>query len=377
MMNGVAIYLFALVFILPSTPRAKTFIVETYDSNTPIAKKHISRDYASADPPAWNKRREIIKQRCSSKTKKNVKFCDRAKNVECPGLLKKNKRKWSVVCEGVFLVCSKCGVKRDERRIVGGQGATPMEYPWMVWLLTSIGELFGSCGGSVINSKWIITAYHCVALDRVNFEGVVPAANVTAFLGLHDLSKPYSTGHFQRYPVSQIIAAPYKQDVALIKVDGDIDISVYTPVCLPSASDTFFGMSSVATGWGVNTSTTNDDPTASITHVLQEITIPIQTEAFCNNYINTDLMGTPAHEHWPMFLCVGDGKPNRGTCFGDSGGPFVVQKSGERSWTLAGLVSAGPSVCSSEDTYTVAIKIAHFVENFINTNVNDGHFCDQ
>lgn len=45
-------------------------------------KKIYFKDYASADPPAWNKRREIIKQRCSSKTKKNVKFCDRAKNVE-------------------------------------------------------------------------------------------------------------------------------------------------------------------------------------------------------------------------------------------------------------------------------------------------------
>ena len=46
-------------------------------------------------------------------------------------------------------------------------------------------------------------------------------------------------------------------------------VSVYTPVCLPSASDTFYGMTSVATGWGVNTSTTNDDPNASISYVLQ------------------------------------------------------------------------------------------------------------
>ena len=92
-MKGLVIFLFALVLIL----KAKTFIVETYDANTP--KKHISRgkrssffedeiwnifleDYASADPPAWNKRRETIKKRCSSKTKKNVKFCERIKKVE-------------------------------------------------------------------------------------------------------------------------------------------------------------------------------------------------------------------------------------------------------------------------------------------------------
>ena len=38
-MKGLVIFLFALVFTLT----AKTFIVETYDANTPIPKKHISR----------------------------------------------------------------------------------------------------------------------------------------------------------------------------------------------------------------------------------------------------------------------------------------------------------------------------------------------
>ena len=55
-------------------------------------------------------------------------------------------------------------------------------------------------------------------------QGVVPAANVTAFLGLHDLANPHSSGYFRRFPVSRIIEAPNKQDVALIKVDGEIDI---------------------------------------------------------------------------------------------------------------------------------------------------------
>ena len=55
-------------------------------------------------------------------------------------------------------------------------------------------------------------------------QGVVPVENVTAFLGLHDVSDPNSSKYFRRYSVSRIIEAPNKQDVALIKVDGEIDI---------------------------------------------------------------------------------------------------------------------------------------------------------
>ena len=58
--------------------------------------------------------------------------------------------------------------------------------------------------------------------------------NVTAFLGLHDISNPHSSGKFRRYPVSQIIPAPHKQDIALIKVDGEIDIRyIICPPYLP------------------------------------------------------------------------------------------------------------------------------------------------
>ena len=39
--------------------------------------------------------------------------------------------------------------------------------------------------------------------------------------------------------------------------------------------------------------------------------MPIQSEAFCNNYINTGIMGTPAYVEWPTYICVGDGMADR------------------------------------------------------------------
>ena len=40
-------------------------------------------------------------------------------------------------------VCPICGKKGNENRIVGGVGVgVPMEYPWMVWLITRVGGEF-------------------------------------------------------------------------------------------------------------------------------------------------------------------------------------------------------------------------------------------
>lgn len=59
-----------------------------------------------------------------------------------------------------FLVCrpSVCGKPELNTRIVGGQAAPDGSWPWQASLHTS-GRHF--CGGSLINSEWVMSAAHC------------------------------------------------------------------------------------------------------------------------------------------------------------------------------------------------------------------------
>ena len=59
----------------------------------------------------------------------------------------------------------KCGVKTVNPpfgdRIIGGRNALPMEWPWQASMLVrNISR--HRCGGTIINSQWIMTAAHCV-----------------------------------------------------------------------------------------------------------------------------------------------------------------------------------------------------------------------
>ena len=77
----------------------------------------------------------------------------------------------SHACYNVNLSLKGCGQRHFISRVVGGENAPKHSWPWQVSLRISYGgNLVHICGGSLIDSEWVVTASHCVVKrdDTVN-----------------------------------------------------------------------------------------------------------------------------------------------------------------------------------------------------------------
>ena len=70
----------------------------------------------------------------------------------------------NIVGLGESCDCS-CGVAQRTSRIVGGVETEVSEYPWQAGLVDK-GSSSIWCGGSLLNSKWVLTAAHCTKGEK-------------------------------------------------------------------------------------------------------------------------------------------------------------------------------------------------------------------
>jgi len=222
------------------------------------------------------------------------------------------------------------------------------------------GRSLPSCGGSLINSRWIVTAGHC---HDASFPLDV------AVLGEHDITVETETMiKTERNIIYKIRHESFdsntlKNDIALFKMDETVDTSVYVPVCLPAHGEDYVGKTAWVTGWGTTAENGNQAT------VLQELELTVVPDQKCYDAM-TGALGTFWGQTFPDEQICAGGNEGKDACQGDSGGPFVHDRSDV--FELVGVVSWGLG-CARPGVYGVYTEVDHYVSwiaTSIANNVN-------
>uniref|UniRef100_W5LV83 Peptidase S1 domain-containing protein n=1 Tax=Lepisosteus oculatus TaxID=7918 RepID=W5LV83_LEPOC len=251
---------------------------------------------------------------------------------------------------------SACGRAPLSSRIVGGESALSGYWPWQASLHRNGAH---TCGGTLINTQWVLTAAHC-------FRSITHS-RILMYLGR--LTQVGSNPNEVSRSVQQIFVHPgydsitQNNDITLLRLSSSVSFNNYIqPVCLADSSSSFYtGTSCWVTGWGY----TAEGVSLSGNQTLQEVQLPIIGNRQCG-CLSDVVFG--ANSITANMICAGVLQGGKDSCQGDSGGP-VVCKQGS-AWVQAGIVSFGYG-CARPSLPGVYTRVSQY-QGWINGQVGSG-----
>ncbi|KAJ1189990.1 hypothetical protein NDU88_006731 [Pleurodeles waltl] len=237
----------------------------------------------------------------------------------------------------VSISCQSCGTGANRARIIGGVSSSINSWPWQASLQYQGGHI---CGGSIINSEWVLTAAHCFQ----NGQGQVARWRVQ--VGKSTLTFMFAT------PVEKIIVhsgfSTRANDIALLKLKSPLTFSdSVQPICLPGFDGQLSDDARLwVTGWG-HTS----EGSGVLASTLQEVSLSVIPQNVCSRQYPGEIQDS--------MICAGRIAGGTDTCQGDSGGPLVYFSSSQK-WEQVGIVAFGQG-CGRPGKVGVYTSVTYFV----------------